>query len=204
MVPAKSAGLLPLSRLRTVRDSFPSYRSSISSCFRAALQENTLAIFVDIGHVWHIVLASHGFRDFIENLPFITDFHGLATVIAASILIPPNLFEASRQSLHSILKFALDKIFVVQIGICVHSYFCVADDRHFTQPNQFCILELKHPVAEPLAVPIIGCYPFAVLFWVTAFCPVPQHFIKNVVDTRESVLCADGLVIVRPATQLTV
>ena len=140
IVSAKSAGLLPLSRLRTVRDGFPSYSSSISSRFCAAFQKNSLTMFVDIGHIWRLVLASHGFRNFIENLPFIADFHGQAAVIAASILISPNLFEFPGQPLHSILKFALGKIFGVQIRVCVHSYFCMSDNGDLTQPHKLHII----------------------------------------------------------------
>ncbi len=93
IVPARSVGLLPLSRLRTVREGFPSYSSSISSRFRAAFQENRLTIFMDVGHITHFVLAAHGQRNLVENFPFIADFHGQATVITTTMLIPPNLLK---------------------------------------------------------------------------------------------------------------
>ena len=96
VLPAKSAGLLPLSRLRTVREGFPSYGSSISSRFRAAFHENYLAMFVDVGHILNFVLAAHGHRDFIENILFVADVHGKTTVIAAPFLVFPDLFKPSR------------------------------------------------------------------------------------------------------------
>ena len=96
-LPAKSAGLLPLSRLRTVREGFPSYGSSISSRFRAALHENYLAMFMDVGHVLNLVFAAHGLRDFIEDILFVAvaNVHGKTTVIAAPFLVFPYLFELS-------------------------------------------------------------------------------------------------------------
>ena len=89
----KLAGLLPLSRLRTVHDSFPSYGSSISSRFRAAIQENLVAIFVDVGHVTHLVLAAHGFWGLEEKFSLVVDFHGKSTVITTPTLVFPDLFK---------------------------------------------------------------------------------------------------------------
>lgn len=92
---AKSAGLLPLSRLRTGRERFHSSGSSISSRFRAAFQENLLAMLMDVCHIAHFVLAAHRFRRLEENFPLVADFHGKSTVIAAPVLVLPDLLKAS-------------------------------------------------------------------------------------------------------------
>ena len=51
-------------------------------------------MFMDVGHIAHLVLAAHGLRDFEENLPFVADVHGKATVITTPTLIFPYLLEA--------------------------------------------------------------------------------------------------------------
>ena len=82
-----------------------------------------MAIFVDVGHVAHLVFAAHGFWDLEEKLPFVSDFHGKSTVITTPALIFPDLLKPPGQPLHSMLKLAVNKILGVKIGICVHSYF---------------------------------------------------------------------------------
>ena len=49
-------------------------------------------MFMDVGHIAYLVLAAHGQRDLVENLPVIVDLHRQAAVITTSILISPNLF----------------------------------------------------------------------------------------------------------------
>ena len=53
-------------------------------------------MFMDIGHIAHLVLAAHGFRDFEENFPLVTDVHGKATVVATPMLVFPDLLKATR------------------------------------------------------------------------------------------------------------
>ncbi len=50
---------------------------------------------MDVGHVANLVFATHGFRDFEENLPLIADVHGKSTVIATPSLVLPDLLKAS-------------------------------------------------------------------------------------------------------------
>ena len=57
---------------------------------------------------------------------------------------------------------------------------------------------------EFFAVPVIGDDPFAVLLWMAAFRPSPQHFKENVVDEGERIFRTDGLMIIRPAAKLLV
>ncbi len=52
-------------------------------------------MFVDVGHVAHLVLAAHGFRNFEENLPLVADIHGKSTVITTPVLVLPDLLESS-------------------------------------------------------------------------------------------------------------
>ena len=48
-------------------------------------------MFVDVGHVTNLVLATHRLWRFEENFSFIANVHRESTVIAASILILPDL-----------------------------------------------------------------------------------------------------------------
>ena len=85
---------------------------------------------MDIGHIANLVLAAHSFRDFEENLLLVADVYGKSTVITTPFLIFPDLLKTSRQSLHSMLEFSVRKILGAKIGICVHSYFGMANNRN--------------------------------------------------------------------------
>ena len=50
---------------------------------------------MNVGHIAHLVLAAHGFRDFEENLPLVADIHGKSTVITTPTLVFPDLLKAS-------------------------------------------------------------------------------------------------------------
>ena len=142
-------------------------------------------MLMDVGHITNLVLAAHGFWDFEENLPLVTDIHGKSTVITTPTLVFPNLLKTSGQTLHAMLEFAVNEVLGVKIGICVHSYFRVADNGNVVNPQEFLVLRGEHPVPVTSAVPVVGGYPPLSFVWMAALCPTPQQFVKDIVDVSE-------------------
>ena len=54
------------------------------------------------------------------------------------------------------LEFAVHEVLGVKIGVCVHSYFGMADNGDVIHPQEFLILGAEHPVPVPFAVPVVG------------------------------------------------
>lgn len=200
----RSGRLLAPSRLRTVRERFHSYGSSISSRFRAALKVELVTVFVDIGHIAHLLFAAFGFRDLEKDFSFVLNVHRKPTMMATSVLILPNLFEPAGKTLHAAAELPGMKIFRLQVGIGVHSYFCMSDNRNVIHPQKFFVLRGEYPVSVSSAVPVVCGYPPFPLVGVTAFGPPPQQFIENIVDVRKRLTGTDRSMIVRPAPDLLV
>ena len=57
------------------------------------------------------------------------------------------------------LEFTVDEVLGVKIGICVHSYFDMADNGDVVYPQEFLILGGEHPVPVSFAVPVVGGNP---------------------------------------------
>ena len=72
------------------------------------------------------------------------------------------------------LKFAVNEILGVKIGICVHLYFGVADNGDVVYPQKFLILGAEHPVPVAPAVPVVSRNPPLPLMGVAALRPSPQ------------------------------
>ena len=88
---------------------------------------------MDVGHIGDLVLAAHGQRDLVENLPLIADFHGKAAVITTTILVPPNLLKPSGQPLHALPELTTGKIFGIQVRVHIHSYFRMPYNRNISK-----------------------------------------------------------------------
>ena len=120
-------------------------------------------------------------------------------MMATSVLILPNLFEPAGKTLHAAAELPGMKIFRLQVGIGVHSYFCMSDNRNVIHPQKFFVLRGEYPVSVSSAVPVVCGYPPFPLVGVTAFGPPPQQFIENIVDVRKRLTGTDRSMIVRPA-----
>ena len=71
------------------------------------------------------------------------------------------------------LKLPLDEIVGLKIGVCVHSYLCMPDNRDVAHTQKLFVVGGEHPVAIAFAVPVSGFNPPLTLFRVTAFRPLP-------------------------------
>ena len=137
-------------------------------------------MFVDVGHIAHLVLAAHGFRNFEENFPLAADIHGKSTVITTPTLVFPNLLQTPRQAFHAMLKFAVNEVLGVKTGVCIHSYFRVANNGNVVYLQEAFVLRREHPVPIASAVPVVGGDPPLSLMGMTAFHPSPQQFIFSI------------------------
>ena len=72
------------------------------------------------------------------------------------------------------LEFAVNKVLGVEIGVCVHSYFGVADNGDVVYPQEFFILGAEYPVPVAPAMPVVGGDPPLSLMRVAALRPSPQ------------------------------
>ncbi len=72
------------------------------------------------------------------------------------------------------LEFAVNEVLGVKIGICVHSYFGMADNGDVVHPQKFLVLGAEHPVPVASAVPVVGGDPPLPLMGMAALRPSPQ------------------------------
>ena len=147
IVSTKSARLLSLSRLRTVRESFPSYGSSILSRRSAVTLDMFKAVAVHVNHIVDSVCAAVLARSFKVYSSFFRQVNRFGANRAYAFLIFPYSLEFSRQSSHSILKLTFFKIFRLQIRICACPNFYVSDYRCVCCFLQFGFLGTEHPVS---------------------------------------------------------
>ena len=143
----KSARLLSLSRLRTVRESFPSYGSSILSRRSAVTLDMFKAVAVHVNHIIDSVCAAVLARSFKVYSSFFRQVNRFGANRAYAFLIFPYSLEFSRQSSHSVLKLTFFKIFRLQIRICACPNFYVSDYRGVCCFLQFGFLGTEHPVS---------------------------------------------------------
>ena len=102
IVSTKSARLLSLSRLRTVRESFPSYGSSILSRRSAVTLDMFKAVAVHVNHIVDSVCAAVLARSFKVYSSFFRQVNRFGANRAYAFLIFPYSLEFSRQSSHSV------------------------------------------------------------------------------------------------------
>ena len=72
------------------------------------------------------------------------------------------------------LKLAVNEVLGVKIGVCIHSYFSVADNGDVVYPQEFLALGAEYPVPVAPAVPVVGRNPPPPLMGVAALRPSPQ------------------------------
>ena len=130
-------------------------------------------MLMGVSHIAHLVLAAHGFRDFEENLPLVTDVHGESTVIATPFLVLPDLLKTSGQALHSMSEFPICEVLGVKVGVCIHSYLGMADNRDTVCSLKHFVLGGEHPIPVTSTVPIVGGDPPLSLVRMAAFRPPP-------------------------------
>lgn len=147
IVSTKSARLLSLSRLRTVRESFSSYGSSILSRQSAVTLDMFKAVAVHVNHIIDSVCAAVLARSFKVYSSFFRQVNRFGANRAYAFLIFPYSLEFSRQSSHSVLKLTFFKIFRLQIRICACPNFYVSDYRCVCCFLQFGFLGTEHPVS---------------------------------------------------------
>lgn len=158
-VSTKSAGLLPLSRLRTVRESFPSYGSSISSRCCATAPELFLTVCVYINHIVHCISAPLRAWDSEVNLSFFGQVNGSVAHRANTLLLFPYRLEFTGQPSHSALKFSLFEVLRLQIRIGICSYFYMSYDWRMLRCFQFYALRTENPAPRILRVPVFSYLP---------------------------------------------
>lgn len=172
-VSTKSAGLLPLSRLRTVRESFPSYGSSISSRCCATAPEMFLTVLVYVNHIVHRIRAPLRAGDSEVNLSFFGQVNGSVTHRANTPLLSPYRLEFTGQPSHSALKFSLFEVLRLQIWIGICPYFYMSDDWRVLRCFQFYALRTENPAPRFLRVPVFSYLPPLGLVGMPPVCPSP-------------------------------
>ena len=173
VVSTKSAGLLPLSRLRTVRESFPSYGSSISSRCCATAPEMFLTVLVYVNHIVHRIRAPLRAGDSEVNLSFFGQVNGSVTHRANTPLLSPYRLEFTGQPSHSALKFSLFEVLRLQIWIGICPYFYMSDDWRVLRCFQFYALRTENPAPRFLRVPVFSYLPPLGLVGMPPVCPSP-------------------------------
>ena len=163
-----------------------------------------VTVFVDIGHISHLLFAAFGLRYLEKDFSFVPNVHRQSTMIATSVLILPNLFEPAGEQLHAMIELPGMKVFRIQVRIGIHSYFCMSNNRNMVHSQKRFVLCREHPIPVSPAVPVAGRYPPLSLVWMAAFRPSPQQFVKNIVDVSKCFTGTDRLMVVCPAPDLLV
>lgn len=69
-------------------------------------------------------------------------------------------------------------------------------------PYQLLVFRREHPVLITDTMPVSRGNPPLVLLWVPSFSPSPQQFVQDIVQMRERITCAYGLVVISPTSNL--
>ena len=69
-------------------------------------------------------------------------------------------------------------------------------------PYQLLVFRREHPVPITDTMPVSRGNPPLVLLWVPSFSPSPQQFVQDIVQMRERITCAYGLVVISPTSNL--
>lgn len=69
-------------------------------------------------------------------------------------------------------------------------------------PYQLLVFRREHPVPITDTMPVSHGNPPLVLLWVPSFSPSPQQFVQDIIQMRERITCAYGLVVISPTSNL--
>lgn len=183
---------------------FPSYGSSISSLFQAALSVDLLAGTVDVPHIANIFCARLGLWSEVEDFSFLSHVHRHTAVVAQTFLVFPNGLEFTSEPAHSLIELSFSEILHIEERICSRFHFGVPYNCCTIHPYQLLFIRREYPILVLNSMPVPGRDPPFILLWVPSFGPPPQQFVQDVIQMRERIARTYGLVVVGPTSNLFV
>ena len=114
----------------------------------------------------------------------------------------PNHLEFSSQPVHSFIEFPFLEIRLIEERICSSFYLGMSHNGCAVHPYQLLVFRREHPVPITDTMPVSRGNPPLVLLWVPSFSPSPQQFVQDIVQMRERITCAYGLVVISPTSNL--
>ena len=156
---------------------FPSYGSSISSLFQAALSVDLLAGTVDIPHIANIFCARFGLWPKIEDFSFLGHVHRHTAVVAQTFLVLPNGLEFASEPAHSLIELSFSEILRIEERICSCFHFGVPYDCRTVHPYQLLFIRREYPILVLNSMPVSGRDPPFVLLWMPSFGSTAQQFV---------------------------
>ena len=157
---------------------------------------------MNVAHITNIFRASLCLWCKVEDFSFFRYVHRHSAVVAQPVLVFPDSLEFSSQPVHSFVEFPLLEIRLIEERICRRFYLGVPHNSCAVHPNQLLVFRREHPVPVTDTMPVSRGNPPLVLLWVPSFSPSPQQFVQDVVQMRERITCAYGLVVISPTSNL--